>query len=111
MKTLTVRDLQRLQRTDRGINVINVLPKDAFEEAHIPGSINIPGDRDDFVDRVEDRVASKEEPVVVYCASTDCQASPKAAKKLESAGFTKVYDFESGIKGWQEAGQPVEQGA
>lgn len=111
MKTLTVKDLKQLRRENRGINVINVLEPDAFERAHIPGSINIPRERDDFVEQVAAQVASKSEPVVVYCASTECQASPTAGKRLEAAGFTTVYDFEGGIKGWKDAGQPVEHGA
>jgi len=108
MKTLTVGGLEKLQRGNRGINLINVLDREEFEKAHIPGSINIPGNRNDFVEQVERRVSSRDEPVVVYCASVDCQASPKAAKRLESAGFTDVYDFEGGIRGWRDAGQPVE---
>lgn len=111
MKTLTVKDLKEMRREHRDLNVINVLSPNAFERAHIPGSINIPKERDDFVDEVAARVSSKSDPVVVYCASSDCHASPTAGKRLEAAGFTHVFDFEGGIKGWQDAGQPVEQNA
>ena len=109
MDTLSVTDLKRMTTADRGIAVINVLGRDAYDEAHIPGSINIPLDREDFVDEVARQIPGKDEPVVVYCASETCQASPKAGRRLEEAGYTRVYDFEDGIKGWQDAGQPVEQ--
>ena len=46
----------------------------------------------------------KDKPIVVYCASTTCDASPKAARRLNEAGFSKVYDYEGGVKAWKESG-------
>jgi hypothetical protein len=34
--------------------------------------------------------------------------SPKAAKKLESAGYAEVYDFVGGLKEWEGSGFPLE---
>jgi len=82
--------------------VINVLPREAFAKEHIPGSINIPGDSPDFVQQVEDLIGGKDTPVVVYCASSSCDASKKAAKKLEDVGFTQVECYEGGTKEWQD---------
>lgn len=82
--------------------LINVLPREAFNKQHIRTSINIPMASDDFVDRVESVAGSKDRKVVVYCANFDCDASPKAAKKLEQAGFSKVYDYEGGTEDWFE---------
>lgn len=82
--------------------LINVLPNKAFNEAHIRTSINIPVDDDDFEQVAEKVVGDKGRKVVVYCANYDCDASPKAAKKLENAGFTSVFDYEGGTKDWFE---------
>jgi len=88
--------------------IINVLPEDVYAQEHIPRSTNIPLGKDDFVAQVESVVASKEDPVVVYCASDTCDASPKAARQLEGAGFTNVLDYEGGTAAWKEQGLPVE---
>jgi rhodanese-related sulfurtransferase len=38
----------------------------------------------------------------VYCASIDCHSSTDAAKKLDQAGFTNVYDYRGGAKAWHQ---------
>lgn len=92
---------------DRHPKLINTLPEESFAETRLPKSVNIPLDRDDFVDRVEKEIGARNQPVVVYCASADCDSSSKAAHKLEEAGFTNVMEFEGGAKGWQEAGEQL----
>lgn len=84
--------------------LINTLPRDAHEAKHIPGSVSVPVDD---LDRVEDLVPNKDEPIVVYCANADCDASPKAAETLEEMGYTNVTDFEDGYAGWRQAGHPL----
>src|SRR5436305_7647382 len=97
-------DRETLKRTlDKGsdVAILNVLPKDALGKEHISGSENIPVSEDDFEEKVEDMVKSKEKPVVVYCASSECNASRAAAEKLEKAGFTHVRAYEGGMKDWK----------
>ena len=79
MKTLSKQDLKRMNEQEHeDFVLINVLPRDHFNEQHIRTSVNVPHDR------------------------FDCDALPKAAKKLEEAGFSRVYDYEGGTKDWFE---------
>jgi len=107
MKTLTTGQLDELREKQKDLALINVLSEEDFQKAHIPGSENIPLQSADFIRQVEHRMGGKDKPVVVYCASTQCDASPKAAQKLEEAGFTDVYDYEGGTQAWREAGREV----
>jgi rhodanese-related sulfurtransferase len=109
MNAITASELERAIARG-GIPVINVLDREHFEDKHIPGSINIPLETDDFADQVADRLGSKSDPVIVYCASEQCDASTKAARRLESAGFTDIRDFEPGVQGWEDAGFRLEHG-
>lgn len=103
MKAITRDELKMMNETEHeDFVLLNVLPRDAFNKQHIRTSINIPVQDDNFVDKVADVVGSKDRKVVVYCASFDCDASPKAARKLEEAGFTQVYDYEGGTQDWFE---------
>lgn len=111
MQTLSTTELIQKKKNGDDFLLVNVLDEPLFRKQHIPGSINIPVSDEHFVDRMEEQVADRTKPVVVYCADRDCQASPKAAEKLESAGFTNVSDFEDGMKGWVDAKRPVEKGA
>jgi rhodanese-related sulfurtransferase len=80
--------------------LVNVLSPEAFAKEHIPDSINIPQSE---IDRFEEKFARDKE-IIVYCASKECDASPKTANVLQEHGFTKVYDYAEGLKGWKNAG-------
>jgi rhodanese-related sulfurtransferase len=108
MKPIDARQLKKMLKDDPHPTVINTLPEEHFSATRIPDSINIPQDDENFVRRVEEAVGDHEEPVVVYCASPECDSSTKAAHKLEDAGFSQVYEFEAGAKGWQEAGEKLQ---
>lgn len=105
MTPITAEQLRSMQERNRDLILINTLPEESFEETKIPGAINVPQDEEGFAQRVERRVGGKDKTIVVYCASTECQSSPEAARKLERAGFEKVFDFEGGYRAWQESEQ------
>jgi rhodanese-related sulfurtransferase len=108
METIKREQLKSLLDRNESVYLINVLGSGEFERAHIPGSFNIPVADKDFIRKVEQRVGDRDAKVIVYCASFDCTASPKAAKKLDDSGFTHVVDFEGGVQDWREAGYPLE---
>lgn len=108
MQTLTTEQVKQIKEGNQDFTLINVLPEQKFQAAHIPGSLNIPVGEQDFVNKVEEAAGGKDRKVVVYCASPECDASPKAARQLDEAGFTNVYDYEGGTSAWREANLPVD---
>lgn len=109
VNTIDTARLKEMKQRNAGLAVVNVLPKEQFDKEHIPDSENIPLGADDFEQKIRQVSGGKDEPIVVYCASTECDASPTAAKKLDAAGFTAVYDYEAGMRGWKEARLPVDR--
>lgn len=107
MSVLERNELKEMLEEDEDFVLINVLSPESFEDKHIPGSINVPID-EDFEENINEKVPDKDEKIVVYCASFECQASTKAAQKLEELGYTNVYDYEGGVKDWEEAGNELE---
>lgn len=105
---ITAKDLKQRLSGESPIPVVNVLPEEYYEAKHIPGSVNIPHSDEGFTQRVLELVDDQDEPVIVYCANTQCDASVKAARTLEQAGFSNVMDFEDGTEGWAEAGYELE---
>jgi rhodanese-related sulfurtransferase len=87
------------------VNLVEVLAEGEFERLHIKGAQNIP-----FGKVIEEakRRFNKEEEIIVYCSDRECKASPKAAEKLETFGFSNVKEYPGGKKEWQEAGYPME---
>lgn len=51
----------------------------------------------------------KTQPLVFYCANTQCGASHEAASKALAYGYRDVKVLPAGILGWAEAGQRVEK--
>jgi len=81
--------------------LINALEKEAYIAKRIPGSINVPADQPEWVNNI---VPDKEQDIVVYCANADCPASPNLAQALIDKGYSRVWDFEEGLAGWQKEG-------
>lgn len=103
METITTEKLESMQE-NRDVNLVDVLSEDHFNEEHIEGAENIP--LESIASEALNRF-DKDEEIVVYCKDKDCSASPKAAEKLEQLGFENVKDYEVGLKGWKEAGNPT----
>ena len=91
--------------------LIDVLPHEQFDAAHIPGSLSVPLDDRDFVAEIDELTdGDRSLTIIVYCASFRCSASTTAMEHLRRAGFTDVRDFKGGMEDWQGAGLPVQSG-
>jgi rhodanese-related sulfurtransferase len=87
-----------------GAQLVEVLPREEYEEIHLPGAINIPlktldADTTAQLDRAR--------PVVVYCWDALCDMSPRAATRLAELAFD-VYDYVFGKVDWMAHGLPIE---
>lgn len=95
---------------EQGDTVVNVLSAEQYRAKRIPGSVSIPFEAPDFERRAQERLPDKSKPVIVHCSGMDCQASTKAARRLESLGYKQVHDFKAGLAGWEQAGNAFESG-
>jgi rhodanese-related sulfurtransferase len=77
-----------------------------FEDAHIPGAVNIPPGRVDAL--ASTLLPVPDAPIVVYCSGR-CDSSQIVADRLEELGYTKVRIYAGGKEDWVEHGLPVER--
>lgn len=91
---------EKMERGDDFV-LLEALAPEEFERGHLPGARNLPPDRVEQL--ASKRIPSKDSEVVVYCASADCDASVKTARKLEELGYTNVIDYEGGKADWKSA--------
>ena len=106
------RTITREQINDRINNqqftcIIEALPLRFFDEAHLPGAINIP--HDEVRDRAKSLLPDKEVFTVVYCANTPCNNSKIATDTLIQMGYSNVFEYVEGKQDWMDAGYPVEK--
>lgn len=56
------REVQRLM--DEGAQIVEVLPKEEYDEEHLPGAINLPLRK---LEEQATEILDRNRPVVVYC--------------------------------------------
>lgn len=94
------------KRDGTPFTLIDTLPNRLFRDGHIPGAINIRSD--DILEQAAVELPDRNATLVVYCASSTCKRAGLSAERLERLGYTHVFHYEAGKKGWLAAGLPLE---
>jgi rhodanese-related sulfurtransferase len=81
-------------------------PED-YRIGHIKNAINIPADHFDDYEFKLDKI-EKEQPIVTYCAGSDCDLSIVLGNILFDMGYKKIYVFFGGWNDWIDANYPIE---
>jgi rhodanese-related sulfurtransferase len=89
---------------ERGAQLVEVLPREEYQELHLPGAINLPLKE---LDAQSAKQLNREFPVVVYCWDALCDLSPRAATRLAQLAF-EVYDYALSKVDWMAHGLPME---
>lgn len=104
-KTISHEELRAKLDENARFILLETTPAEEFEVGHLPGAKNLP--IADIESRASDMIPSKDSKVVVYGTGSDSDASAKAAKKLASMGYTKVYRFTGGKAEWNAVTTPT----
>lgn len=105
-RRLDVQTLAERLTTDSAPRLLDVRTPAEFENAHIPGSYNVPLDtlrehRDELRNHLD-------EDVVLVCRSGN--RAEQAEKALAEVGLPGLRVLEGGIVGWENAGAPLKRG-
>src|ERR671935_2843921 len=96
-------EMARLLDSDERPALIDVREQDEWDEGHIPGAVHIP--RGYLESRIEQAVAERDRPVIVYCAGGSRSAF--ATKTLQELGYTDVVNLAGGFTDWKRNGNPT----
>jgi len=102
-KEIVREDIRPLVR--RGAQLVDVLPRDEYENVHLAGAVNIPLS---MISRSTAERLKWDRPVIVYSRDCLCDISARAAWRLASLGFTQVFRYAAGKADWLANGHPVE---
>jgi rhodanese-related sulfurtransferase len=108
MKTISRNQARELIDNRDDLTVVEVLGEEYFNKFHLPGAHHVPLD-ESFAENIQAVAPDPSRPVLVYCLDTECDAAPRAARKMEQLGYTRVFDYEAGKADWKEAGLPIER--
>jgi rhodanese-related sulfurtransferase len=88
--------------------VIDVLPDEEYQAAHLRGAKNACVFNVTFLSDVKKLAPDASTPLVLYGASSRDLASATAAEKLFAAGYRDVSDYRGGLEDWRAGGLPTE---
>ena len=91
------------------VTVVETLGPLYYEDAHLPGAINIP--HTEVAQLAPQLLPDKGAPIVTYCSNTACRNSEIAAAQLRSLGYSNVRKYAEGKDDWRAAGLPLQSGA
>jgi rhodanese-related sulfurtransferase len=89
-----------------GIKFIDSRSVEEFSEGHIRGAVNIPFYGSENHMETINRL-SKNETVVTYCSSADCDISVLSGEELFEMGFKRVYVYVGGYEEWTKNNYPT----
>jgi len=104
IKRIGVEEYDKLRAATNTV-ILDVRSPAEFEKGRIPGAVNIDIASSKFTEKVE--ALDKNKTYLVNCAVG--MRSARACKKMETMGFTNLYDLAPGFDGWKKAGKPVEK--
>lgn len=87
-----------------GLIILDVREKDAYQEGHIPGAINIP--RGQLELRVNETLPDPTQRILVYCEFG--KISTLSAAMLQDMGYRRAIALDGGIRMWKDALFPLE---
>lgn len=93
----------RLDWGEPALTIVDVRPRDLFNQKHIMGAVSMP------MDKLTAWAPSSLEPsrdIYVYGGSEGDTAA--AAAQLRASGFQNVAELRGGMEAWQAAGYPIE---
>jgi polyisoprenoid-binding protein YceI len=88
--------------------VIDVLPDEVYEAAHLPGAKNACVFKVTFLDDIKQLAPDRSNLLVLYGSSSRDLACATAAEKLSAAGYTQLVGYQGGLQDWCAAGGPTE---
>jgi rhodanese-related sulfurtransferase len=98
----------RLQETvpsKGGLTIIDARARVEYQEAHIPGAINIPAEKIAAV--LPRMVKDHRRELAFYCNGPKCTKSQKAARMAITLGYPNVLEYNEGMPGWGRARMPI----
>jgi len=100
----TVADVKQRMDGEESLLLVDVREAAEYEQGHIPGAIHL---GKGIIERdIEAVVPNSDTEILLYCGGG--YRSALAAFNLQRMGYTHVISVDGGMRGWREAGHPVE---
>lgn len=90
MKQVTIEEIHGIVQNEDELNIIDVRPRDLYEEGHVPGAVHMP------LSEIEDNLDKFDKDKHYYAICNDGKGSKKATEILTEHGYN-VTNVEKGV--------------
>ncbi len=105
IRECTLADVKARLDAGEKFHLVDVREESEFAADHVKGAVHI---GKGVIERdIEDKIPDHAAPVVLYCGGGF--RSALAALNLKKMGYSNVISMDGGMRGWREAGYPVEK--
>ncbi len=104
-ESLSAKTFQEKLLTEKKPQILDVRSSEEFASGHIENAININWNSDDFNEKI--KAFDKTKPIFVNCQGGG--RSKKAADRLFSLGFKKIYELNGGMNDWNFNSLPIKK--
>jgi rhodanese-related sulfurtransferase len=107
-------DLEERMTENPELMIVDVREPYEFDAMHIAGSVNVPRGilesacEWDYEETVPELVRARDQEIVVVCRSG--YRSVLAAHAMQVLGYGNVVSLQTGLRGWKDYDQPLEDG-
>jgi len=107
-------DLEERLQENPDLLMVDVREPYEFDAMHVAGSINVPRGilesacEWDYEETVPELAQARDREIVVVCRSG--YRSVLAAHSMQVLGYTNVASLQTGLRGWKDYDQPLEDG-
>ena len=118
--SVKVMEVGQLHDQRENLLVVDVRSGYEYDTLHIKGAINVPLNRDSFVQDVSNLARKDGQKIVFYCNGGTCKKSYQAVMKAKKAGIDNCIAYDAGIYAWAKrypsvsvllGESPMQQGA
>ncbi len=100
-----VQAVKAMLDAERRFYLVDVREDNEWNAGHVPRAIHL---SKGIVERdIETAIPDLDAEIVLYCGGG--YRSALAADHLQQMGYTNVWSMDGGIRGWREAGYPMDQ--
>ncbi len=100
-----VQAVKAMLDAERRFYLVDVREDNEWNAGHLPRAIHL---GKGIVERdIETAIPDLDAEIVLYCGGG--YRSALAADHLQQMGYTNVWSMDGGIRGWREAGYPMDQ--
>ncbi|WP_319523986.1 rhodanese-like domain-containing protein [uncultured Desulfosarcina sp.] len=110
-------ELKQWMDQKKNVLIVCASPKAGYDKGHFPGAVSFELPIPEMTEMSDAQKAAfiktlgpdKDRVVVFYCGFTKCTRSHNGAMWAKTLGYKHAYRCPGGIKGWTEAGFPIEK--